>query len=272
MRGDLRIERDPEDSHCVFLTMVLRQPPKLFRSGFDTVEEHGLWEWSRQYQQIWQRTTHFSKFPDADFGGNLAYRFRLSPVDTDRDEKTFRNKIMALMRVNLVDPAVYMHQVVRVQVIDEIPWEYVDILQDRSFELSFELRFLMQALVSHGLISKYLITPGFALAVQKLQPAVAEAALELMHQEVEPIYDPVKNLRAAVYRVPALNSKMKKLPDHCIPIRKVIITPTRFLCMPVSVRRIYAVSYLIIPDRIGKSSAETFRAQHGSLPSSCFYG
>lgn len=242
LSSQIIMEVDHEDD-TYWLTFDLRHAPKIFRGAIGDVEEFGVWEWRHSRKTIWNRIVSVELCPDVDFGEHLVYRFAISAVNGSAALYRKFDRIAKICR-SFHAGAPYPVNT-RMRVLSELPeshagWVDLDSLAN---DIPFHLFYLLQCLVSNSVMPKYAISAQFL----ELMPVddsydFTIAALEMMLVAKERVYDPVETLTSC--RMTPLKAK-QQVPEHCVLVRKVIVTPTR-ICYTVPTVKYLSPHYLTL--------------------------
>ncbi|KAL2609809.1 hypothetical protein R1flu_028382 [Riccia fluitans] len=220
------------------LLIHLWSPPSIFyRSAEDDVDES--YPGSDQLvddEDPWIRSLDVIT-PRKSIGRCLDYRVRVQP----RQFSAFRKALDYFSRQGLMPhKKVHFHLLSVPETRSEPQFlrslQYFSTIPHRKGIL-FDIEFLVNALVHHDVIHESSLTPDF---LQLLRPYITRKdivihALRLMlSSSKKKVYDPAKVLNSIINKVSTLKfrSLERSVTEGNMVVRRLIITPTRALCMP----------------------------------------
>lgn len=123
-----------------------------------------------------------------------------------------------------------------IHVVHQIAQPYVELQVAHRYHASFDMFYSLQILLSHGFISKYAITDELLRLLCHGNEQHSLMALEALFQRRRRISNLVTEVRELLPDDPDwFVPSTKVIPNGCVMIRKVIVTPTRILFMPPTV-------------------------------------
>lgn len=89
--------------------------------------------------------------------------------------------------------------------------------------LPFSVRYQLEVCISNGWINEHNLTREFLETLSEMENDRAKYLLETVAMNATKVYDPMKIFKIRVRRLPSMKSK---IPDNCVLIRSVTITPS----------------------------------------------
>nr|CAG8498711.1 9679_t:CDS:2 [Entrophospora candida] len=92
--------------------------------------------------------------------------------------------------------------------------------------LEFDVLYLLYSVISHNYINEYNLTIEFLKLLNSLPRETAKYILESISGRKKRIYDPLAYLQEEIKKQKNIERRAKQIPQHCVLMRKVVITPT----------------------------------------------
>lgn len=245
LQGDFSVRNQADISEIdlgttrCWLLMVLKCSPKLFRGKHGMVEQHGMSEWRREMKTIWHRIRSFENI-DIDFENHRTFRlemyssprnlkllisrYRLFQGLISRKSRMFDEKSRTMLQ-NIQLP---------IDIIKKLPHTYED--PDLHPRISFDIKYSLRCLISNNLLSLFSITPDFLDLLSDKDPDEVEYVLNMLIQKNHQIFYPEQDFERMEKEIPDFATRKKtNAPNHCVSIRKIIVTPTRLVYVPPTI-------------------------------------
>ncbi|GBC04988.1 hypothetical protein RclHR1_00060001 [Rhizophagus clarus] len=102
---------------------------------------------------------------------------------------------------------------------------------DRS-QLDFDVLYMVECIISFNFLHDYNLNNEFFYLLHKLPPQSAVQLLEKIYENKERIYDPLTYIRSEYKKLINATVKPITIPDYCVMMRKIIVTPTTMYMLP----------------------------------------
>lgn len=230
------------------LVMSLKTPPKFFKrvDNPGAYDDHSrVWKdegtWFRQTDVVYNPST-LNRLPLSlqkvhtilDLGRWNTYRVVFDVKDNDKSVVQQFRSALSDFGMNLVPcPSLELVDCKRSAV-----WEHIDrTTQDGSTAggalselaqthvpyLSFRVRYQLEVCISYGILNEYSLGRDFIMRLAEMQPVAAQDLLETIANLNRPLYQPM-----SLFDIKPVSgsSSSTKIPDSCILMRSVTVTPT----------------------------------------------
>lgn len=235
--------------------LELKNPPRMYQGDHDTVEEHGIWAWSKDVKLVWNRVLQlFHRYAGIDIASHRVYRFKVQNTVKNLAHMLHSWNEMQVGNVrrwngslpNILDSRSeqqvdVMPDVERpIKVLTQLPYELAD-LESLDAQLPFDILFKLNVLMSHDILSKFSLTKHFVkmlhLNSQNENDMRSTAAvLEVFYMQKRKLYTPAQNfMDIRDQALEWVGNQNKLISAHCTVVRKVVVTPTRLVLMPTSI-------------------------------------
>ena len=247
---DLSEIRESAHGHDCFALFITSEIPPSFFKRVDDLQSHDdcsrMWNdkdaWYRQTDVVYnplslkrQPLTLKNTHAILDLGRWITYRLIFNRSRTDMG--VFRKMCNALQdyNVNVVPcpgldlvtggrSAVWEHIDKPIQQGYQLGGALHELMQaDQVPYLAFRVRYQLEVCISHGYFNEYCLDRGFVQKLAAMEPSTAQGLLEHVANQKKRILRPM-----SIFDLKAISGTTlsAKIPDYCVLVRSVTVTPT----------------------------------------------
>ncbi|CAK8568633.1 unnamed protein product [Lathyrus sativus] len=226
VRDILEIKRYDDTSYHVVLLHLASPPSVWYRTADDDIEESVTIDLLDD-DDPWIRTTDFT--PSGAIGRCSFYRISIPPrYRTKLNNALEYLRCQRVQRVQLTRP---------LRILNEpdfgVPMSDAFFYIDSQKDISFDVMFLVNAIVHRGTLNQYSLSNQFFELLRSQPKDVSVAALKHLCTYKRPVFDAFKRLKAVqewLLSNPKLYQNSKQC-DDVMEVRRLVVTPTKAYCI-----------------------------------------
>lgn len=220
------IQRYDDTSHLVVLLRLASSPLVWYRTADDDIDESVTIDLLDD-DDPWIRTTDFT--PSAAIGRCNYYRISIPPRHGAK-----LTKALEYLRCQRV-PQIPLNRPPKIQNEPDfgVPMSDAFFYIDSQKDISFDIMFLINAIVHRGIFNQYSLSNKFFELLKNQPKDVNVAALKHICTYKHPLFDAAKRLEAVqkwLLRNPKFYQISKQL-DDVMEVRRLVVTPTKAYCI-----------------------------------------